>query len=159
MVRVVNTSVTSINGAVGFTVVSDGRFKKNVTEDVKGLEFIMNLRPVTYNYDAFGLAEFYKEDYRRDNKGNLAKMQANDVIQQSRTQKSAIRYSGFIAQEVEATAKKIGYDFSGIDAPQNENSLYGLRYAEFVVPLVKAIQEQQSLIDQLTKRIEALEKK
>jgi hypothetical protein len=166
MVRVGNSSVTSINGAVGFTVVSDGRFKKNVNEDVKGLEFILNLRPVTYNYDAFALAEFYKEDWRRDKNGKYAKLQANDIVQQSRTQKSAIRYSGFIAQEVEATAKKIGYDFSGIDAPQNENSLYGLRYSEFVVPLVKAVQEQQSLItkqqsliDQLTKRIEALEKK
>ena len=28
-----------------------------------------------------------------------------------------------------------------MDKPQNEQSLYGLRYAEFVVPLVKAVQE------------------
>ena len=33
--------------------------------------------------------------------------------------------------------------------------LYGLRYAEFVVPLVKAMQEQQSLIDTLKKQVEA----
>ena len=43
---------------------------------------------------------------------------------------------------------------------------YGLRYAEFVVPLVKGIQEQQTIIEaqqkqigELLKRIEALEKK
>jgi predicted RNase H-like nuclease (RuvC/YqgF family) len=57
------------------------------------------------------------------------------------TQKEQIIYSGFIAQDVEKTAKEIGYDFSGVDAPKNENDLYGLRYAEFVVPLVKAVQE------------------
>jgi hypothetical protein len=52
-----------------------------------------------------------------------------------------IRFSGFIAQEVEAAAKEIGYNFSGVDAPKNEDDFYGLRYAEFVVPLVKAVQE------------------
>jgi uncharacterized coiled-coil protein SlyX len=42
--------------------------------------------------------------------------------------------------------------------------LYGLRYAEFVVPLVKAVQEQQAFIenqqkqiDELLRRIEELE--
>jgi len=53
----------------------------------------------------------------------------------------ALRTNGFIAQEVEQAAHSIGYDFSGVDAPKNENDFYGLRYAEFVVPLVKAVQE------------------
>ncbi len=35
----------------------------------------------------------------------------------------------------------MNYDFSGVDAPKNQNDLYGLRYDEFVVPLVKAVQE------------------
>ena len=46
-----------------------------------------------------------------------------------------------------------------------ETDLYGIRYAEFVVLLVKAMQEQQEMIDGqqatielLLKRIEALEK-
>ncbi|MEM1324267.1 MAG: tail fiber domain-containing protein [Bacteroidota bacterium] len=51
------------------------------------------------------------------------------------------RYSGFIAQEVETTAEDIAYDFSGIKQPQNEEDHYGLRYAAFVVPLTKAVQE------------------
>ena len=49
--------------------------------------------------------------------------------------------TGFIAQEVERAAQKLGYEFSGVDAPKNENDHYGLRYAEFTVPLVKAVQE------------------
>jgi predicted RNase H-like nuclease (RuvC/YqgF family) len=32
--------------------------------------------------------------------------------------------------------------------------VYGLRYAEFVVPLVKAVQEQQQIIETQTKKIE-----
>ena len=62
-----------------------------------------------------------------------------------------------IAQEVEQAASEIGYIFSGVDKPENENSLYGLRYAEFVVPLVKAVQELSSTNKELTARIEKLE--
>jgi hypothetical protein len=47
----------------------------------------------------------------------------------------------FIAQEVEEAARALGYDFSGVDAPKNDNDFYGLRYGTFVVPLVKAVQE------------------
>jgi hypothetical protein len=50
------------------------------------------------------------------------------------------KMTGFIAQEVEQAANEIEYDFSGVDAPKNDD-LYGLRYVEFVVPLVKAVQE------------------
>jgi uncharacterized protein YceH (UPF0502 family) len=50
-------------------------------------------------------------------------------------------YSGFIAQDVEKAARSVGYDFSGVDAPENDRNPYGLRYSEFVVPLVKAVQE------------------
>ena len=64
-----------------------------------------------------------------------------------------------MAQDVEATAKQLGFNFSGVDAPKDANDVYGLRYAEFVVPLVKAVQEQQQIIEDLKKRIEVLEKK
>ena len=70
-----------------------------------------------------------------------------------------IVYTGFIAQEVEKAANEVGFNFSGVDAPKNENDFYGLRYAEFVVPLVKAVQEQQKVIEELTKRIEELERR
>ena len=59
---------------------------------------------------------------------------------------SSIVRTGFIAQEVEAAAKKVGFDFDGVSTPENETDLYGIRYAEFVVPLVKAMQEQQEMI-------------
>ena len=68
-------------------------------------------------------------------------------------------FSGFVAQEVEQAAKNVGYDFSGVEKPKSENDMYGLRYAEFVVPLVKAVQEQQQMIDELKKQNADLQKR
>jgi trimeric autotransporter adhesin len=67
------------------------------------------------------------------------KMQA--VMKQSEEKAGKIVYNGFVAQEVEEAAEKLKYEFSGVDKPQTEGGLYGLRYADFVVPLVKAVQE------------------
>jgi hypothetical protein len=52
----------------------------------------------------------------------------------------------------------VGFDFSGVDKPKNNADFYGLRYAEFVVPLVKAVQEQELIIKDQEKRITELEK-
>jgi hypothetical protein len=49
-VRVGNTLVTSIFGAVNFNT-SDGRFKTNIQNKVPGLDFIMKLKPVTYHFE------------------------------------------------------------------------------------------------------------
>ena len=144
-VRIGNASVTSIGGVVGWSVVSDGRFKMNMREDVKGLEFILKLRPVTYNLD---LAAINKILHVPDSL-SLKDQKANEKI----------RYTGFVAQEVEKAAQETGFDFSGLEKPKTANDNYALKYAEFVVPLVKAMQEQQALILQLKKELELLKSK
>ncbi|TMI79425.1 MAG: SlyX family protein [Bacteroidetes bacterium] len=73
-------------------------------------------------------------------------------------EKEQIRLTGFVAQEVEKSAKELGFNFSGIDAPKNQNDVYGLRYSEFVVPLVKAVQEQQAIIEKQQQQIDDLKK-
>ena len=156
-VRIGNSSVTSIGGQVGWTTLSDEKYKLNTQENVKGLDFIMRLRPVSYQLNMNKLAADLKEDQKVDENGNIITSPSEiDLI--ARNEKSQIVYTGFIAQEVEKVAKELGFDFSGIDAPKNENDFYGLRYAEFVVPLVKAIQEQQKKIEELERRIAALGK-
>jgi hypothetical protein len=50
---------------------------------------------------------------------------------------------------VEQAAKELEYDFSGVDAAKNDKDLYSLRYAEFVVPLVKAVQELSQKVEKL----------
>jgi hypothetical protein len=52
------------------------------------------------------------------------------------------RVSGFLAQEVEKITSALGYDFSGLHLPKNENDTYSLTYDNFIPALVKAIQEQ-----------------
>ncbi len=139
MVRIGNAIVTVIEGTVPFTTPSDGRFKFNVREDVKGLDFILKLRPITYQFDA----------HRFDRFGGLAPAAYEEA--------SSIRRTGFIAQEVESAADACGYNFSGIVKPKTEDGHYSLSYEAFVVPLVKAVQEQQALIRQQDARLARLE--
>ena len=75
---------------------------------------------------------------------------------QAKVEKAKVKYTGFVAQEVEQAAKKLGYDFSGVDVPKSKDGMYGLRYAEFVVPLVKAVQEQQKEIEELKELVAKL---
>ncbi len=141
-IRLGNNIVTSIGGFANWTNVSDARFKKNIKENVKGLDFILRLRPVTYHLDLDKIDNYLKiPDSLRYGKDN--------ALRKYRKLKEKEIQTGFIAQEVEQAAKELGYDFSGIDKPKNENDYYGLRYAEFVVPLVKAVQEQNKVIEDL----------
>lgn len=142
--RVGNASISSIGGPVAWTNTSDARFKTDIRRDeVVGLDFIMKLKPATYRFDVHKMYKF---------EGML-----NDTMTwKSQFDKEKYRYTGFIAQEVERAANEVGFDFSGVDKPQNDKDYYGLRYAEFVVPIVKAIQEQQSEIEILKEQIELL---
>ncbi|MEP6675579.1 MAG: tail fiber domain-containing protein [Ferruginibacter sp.] len=155
-IRLGNSSVTLVETQTAFTTVSDGRFKEDVKEDVKGLDFINRLRPVTYhfNYNKF-------EDFLHPEKSNNVSMapyrqaayraQLNNRSQQVET--------GFIAQEVEQAVKASGYHFNGVIKPQNENDNYSLDYSKMVVPLVKAVQELSAQNELIKKQNETLAKK
>ena len=104
-----------------------------------GLIFINQLTPITYNLDLDVVDNILEAKPKRDNEGKIIPVAAFETA--ARKQKEKIVYSGFIAQDVEMIARQIGYNFSGIDAARSSKDLYGLRYAEFVVPLVKAVQE------------------
>lgn len=137
-----NTAMTWIGGQVAWSTYSDARYKSNVKQNVPGLDFILKLKPVTYNWDIDGLNQ---------KMGIVTTTQTADSKSIEK-----ISTTGFLAQEVEDAAQKCGYQFSGID---RTNDLYSLSYSLFVVPLVKAVQEQQELIEKLSKRIDELEKK
>jgi uncharacterized delta-60 repeat protein len=150
-VRIGNAGVTSIGGFSNWTNLSDGHFKRNINEDVPGLAFITKLRPVTYTLDMDALDTKLKTDIRTG-QGDALKgtnLTASPEELKAKNEKGAVKYTGFVAQEVEQAAKQLGYDFSGVDAPKNKDGYYGLRYAEFVMPLVKAIQEQQKQLKEL----------
>lgn len=112
-VRIGNTTVTVIEGQVGFTAASDKRLKENISELSAGLEFIMKLKPVSYQMK------------------NLADKRTN---------------WGFIAQDIE---NLVGESNAILTVGGDEERTLGLRYTDFVAPLVKAVQEQQTEIDEL----------
>ncbi len=65
-------------------------------------------------------------------------------------------HTGFIAQEVEKAAIDAAYVFDGVHIPAHADDNYSLSYSQFVVPLVKAVQEQQVMINNLQSEIATL---
>jgi len=149
-----NTSVTAIRGQVNFTTYSDGRFKRNIRENVHGLDFIMQLRPVTYTWDIH-----HFNAHARGNDYTMHNIAYNETDEAAIRAKEKITYTGFIAQEVEQAAIRSQFNFSGVLKPADNKDAYSLSYAEFVVPLVKATQELNQKISDQQKQIEELMKK
>lgn len=122
----------TIYSNTGTINTSDQRLKTNIVISDLGLNFINKLNPVSYKFIEGG-----KEVID----GDIVS------IPGSRT------HYGLIAQEVKATLDESGVsDFAGwvkIDMSE-EDSIQGLRYDQFIAPLIKAVQE-------LTARVKALE--
>jgi trimeric autotransporter adhesin len=138
-VRLGNIDVTSIGGQVSWSTLSDGRFKKDLRGDVAGMDFIRQLRPVSYVVDKEALNKY---------------LGVADSLRVPTTEAERnARQVGFVAQEVDALIKKSGYVFTGVETPKSEGDLYAIRYGEFVVPLVKAMQELMAEVDQLKEQL------
>ena len=115
----------------GTIQTSDQNEKNTITNSDLGLDFINKLSPKSYKFNG----------------------------------KTRTHY-GLIAQDVETVLSDISKstgDFAGfikgdISEKQDGSSYrYGLRYGEFIAPLIKALQEADDKIDALTARIETLE--
>ncbi|MCX7909606.1 MAG: tail fiber domain-containing protein [Ignavibacteria bacterium] len=141
-----NASVTQIRAAVGtITTYSDGRFKTNIKEDVKGLEFIMKLKPVTFNKDPLLLHQIW---------GTPDSVVKSYDFTEARSR----RWIGLIAQDVEMAMVECGFEFPGLHRPTNDKDVYTLDYVDFIMPLIKAIQEQQFEIEKLKQENEELKR-
>ena len=124
----------TIYSNTGTINTSDQRLKTDISTSDLGLNFINNLNPVSYKFIEGG-----KE------------VIDGDIIS---VPGSRIHY-GLIAQEVKEVLDASGIqDFAGwvkMDMSE-EDSMQGLRYDQFISPLIKAVQE-------LTARVKALEEK
>jgi trimeric autotransporter adhesin len=114
-IRLGNSNITVIEGQVAYSYPSDGRFKNNIIEDVKGLEFITKLRPVSYHFDTEGFERFTNNGVSNNIDYSVSK---------------SIKHNGFIAQEVEKVINEIGFDFDGISVPKDKNQTYSLSYSQ-----------------------------
>jgi hypothetical protein len=125
---------------------------KNAQENVPGLVFVNRLRPVTFNWDLGPIdSSLWKPSlpFEYEIPQDLI-----DIQIMAKEAKEKQIQTGFIAQEVDLAAQSIGYYFSGVDEDGVGN--YGLRYAEFVVPLTKAIQELSKQNDRLQTQVNEL---
>jgi len=135
---------------VDWTVASDQRDKTDFTALDLGLDFVKALAPVTYKWD------------KRSKYGDKT-ADGYDLASQSPdgTHKEDWLDIGFKAQEVEALEIAAGYNKSSktnlVSSHTDDGKQIGLQYSKFVPILVKAIQEQNALIESLTARITTLE--
>lgn len=132
-------AIYAINGTIQ---TSDEREKTAIKPTTLGLEFIKDLRPISYKWI----------DGEQQNKG-----------------KDEREHQGLIAQQVAETVEKHGIDknlFGGLDIQKSSKyeDSHGMVYDQLIAPLIKAIQEQQTIIESqaaaitdLTTRLTALE--
>jgi hypothetical protein len=139
-----NTVYNTFTSNANWAQSSDERLKTNINEAPLGLAFINNLRPVTYQWKASQdldssdsqLEDFYNPDEN---------LKDTDVVMH-----------GLIAQEVKEALDTAGVDtFAGWS--EDPSGVQNISREMFVIPLIKAIQEQQTLIEALTSRITTLE--
>ena len=156
-----NAGLTLIKGSSAYFNASDARFKCNIKDNVPGLNFIYALNPVTYNFDF----ERYEQHLLQNMPDRTQKERMKGVSNAETINKIN---TNFLAQDVEAVCKKLGYPFDGlhIPSPNNKTVHYILAYSQFIMPLVKGMQEQQAQIEtlqkqnaDLLKRLEKLENK
>ena len=115
----------------GTIQTSDQNEKNTITDSDLGIDFIKRLTPKSYIFNG----------------------------------KTRTHY-GLIAQDVETVLTDINKPTSGFagfiktdisEGQDGSEYRYGLRYGEFIAPLIQAVKDQQATIDALTARITALE--
>ncbi len=141
-----NASVTVIGGAADWSKASDIKFKSEIQENVPGLSFVTKLKPVTYKFDT----KKFQENLIRNLPDSVKSRYLENV--DFKPTSNIIR-TGFVANDVDRICNEIGYKFDGVTAPADKEGHYLLAYSQFVVPLVKAVQEQQLEIENLEKKI------
>jgi len=116
-----------------WTKVSDERYKDNIQDNTDcGLNFINDLRPVTFKFKALADIDDSLPDYDAE----------------ATERKHECKHYGLIAQEVKTALDKHNItDFAGWD---QKDGIQAISQEMFVNPLIKAVQE-------LTTRLEAAE--
>ena len=133
-------------GATTWFSSSDERLKKNVNNLNVGLNFINDLRPVTYNWKTKGEVDSSLPHYE-ENSTELVRNGDSAV---------GLQY-GFIAQEIKQAVDTHNVENNGDVWAENNDGIQDIGTTGLIPMLVKALQEADDKIDALTTRIEALE--
>lgn len=127
----------SFSSNATWTQTSDVRLKTNIQDDSLGLSFINRLRPVKFNWKPSNEIDPSLPLYNEVNERNTT-----TVIH------------GLIAQEVKSALDAEGVStFAGWDL--GNDGIQAISREMFISPLIKAIQEQQAIIESLKARLDA----
>ena len=120
---------------------SDERLKDNIQTDNLGLDFINELRTVTYNWKASDKVDTSLPGYIDADTTNFDKL----------CKDTSVTMNGLIAQEVKAALDKVGADASKYAVwSTDDDGIQRISESSFVMPLIKAVQE-------LSAKVKALE--
>ena len=122
---------TYTNDGTVHSLASDIRVKSDVVDLSDGLDIVKQLRPVTFKYNS--KSEFYSD-----------------------VDETTTRY-GFVADEVKTIAPQYTQEGKGKVDGVEVDDFKTLSQTKMIPMLVKAIQDQQTIIDDLKSRIETLE--
>ena len=144
-VQLGNTSVT-VYAQTAVQTRSDARDKVEIQDTVLGLDFIKKLTPRQFKMNSREL--YFEQDKQRDYTAKNDGSKAGKRFHQ-----------GFVAQEVKQVIDEMGVDFAGYQDHKinGGQDVLSLGYTEFIAPIVKAIQQQQHIIEHLQQKIELLE--
>ncbi len=123
--------------------VSDARFKREVRADVPGLELITALRPVTYRLDAPAIERFIGAETRLERNVSPEELAEHREGWERAAQD---RHTGLLAQEAATAMDSLGRSQDLVHVPTEAHDHYTVGYASLVVPLVRAVQQQQERI-------------
>ena len=133
-----NRVYNNYDSNASWTRVSDVRYKEEIQNNTDcGLDFINDLRPVTFKWKAksdidSSLPDYNPEETERENDSTMY---------------------GLIAQEVKEAIDKHGLvDFGGWDI-ENSTGIQGVSQEMFIHPLIKAVQELSAKVEELEKKL------
>jgi hypothetical protein len=134
--RVLGTVTCDYDTDANFSHSSDIRLKRNIQSSTIGLDFINELRPITYQWKPNNEIPTDMMGYSETNVKNTEKV-----------------IHGFIAQEVKEAIDKHGdVNFSGWQLDKADGKTQRIKKEMFIMPLVKAIQELSARVKELEDR-------
>jgi hypothetical protein len=141
--------VYAVNSAIS---TSDERLKLDVTDSPLGLDFINDLRPVSYRWKVGEKKALTDEDGKLilDENGNKT-YEIREGIR---------KHYGLISQEVKQAVDNSGVDdFAGWvqDDMSDSDSYQSLSYEQFIAPLIKSVQELSVEVQTLKAKVAELE--